>query len=108
MSNEPSATEVRLKHLEDEVKEFRETTKQIYDLIREVRDNQLKAQPLQACPLCLAQAKEIEVLKAEVAMLKEYVAQAKGVGRAFQVLYGVLGIGGIGAALKYIFTFGAK
>jgi len=108
MSEEPQ-TLSRLQRLEADVAELRSTQSEIFVMIREVREGQIRMEAqlkFGMCPApgsCLLLRTEMEEVKIKTAKHEEYVQQAKGASWVTKILWALLGVAGTAAMGEWFF-----
>jgi hypothetical protein len=100
----------RLERLEDDFKEMKSTQVQIFDLLREVREAQIRTterEKIFACTKpnsCVTLEAQLKALAETQRAHENYIAQAQGAGKLTRVLWAVFGSVGLIAAVKSLFT----
>ena len=110
--SDDDVAKTRIQRLEDDVRELRDTQGKIFDLVREVRDAQIRSserERLHSCPspgLCVRLQTQMDLLEAQQAEHEQYVQQAKGAGVLTKWLWSIFGVAGLIAAVKAVFFAG--
>jgi hypothetical protein len=110
--SEDEVAKTRLQRLEADVQDLRETQGKIFDMLREVRDAQIRTgerEKLHSCPspgLCVRLQTQVDVLERQQQEHEQYVQQAKGAGVLTKWLWSIFGVAGLIAAVKAVFFAG--
>jgi len=110
--SDDDVSKTRLQRLESDVQELRDTQGKIFEMLREVRDSQIRTserEKLHSCPspgLCVRLQTQFDLLEAQQAEHEKYVQQAKGAGVLTKWLWSIFGVAGLIAAVKAVFFAG--